>query len=362
MNLIKSFLGLLGRTLLLWLTLDFFAGNYILTVSGLAENAGGGIKHDVYHHDLASNYSGFAGWGDFEYPICTNDFGFRDTCSKNKQLNSKTIDVAFIGDSFTKAVGVDWDDSYVGLVKNKFSSLNIANLGVSSYAPSIYYSKLKYLLEKGFEIKKLVVAIDISDIQDEIKSYRLLEDGRVVDRKEKTTLQKIKSFNRWAFPLTVRLRRIQLDSEKQSRHEVKSIGEIHPFEKPQYAWTYKNIPAEDFGEMSSDDALRVASKNMMKLATLAADHKIDLHVMVYPWPGQLLYDKASSLQVSHWEEFCVNNCVAFINTFPDFFDASESVGADSFIEKMYIPGDVHFSADGNKFLFESFLKNQKVFE
>lgn len=52
---------------------------------------------------------------------------------------------------------------------------------MSSYSPSIYFSKVNFLLKHGITFKELVVYIDISDIQDEAISYELL-DGVVVPK------------------------------------------------------------------------------------------------------------------------------------------------------------------------------------
>ena len=35
----------------------------------------------------------------------------------------------------------------------------IANLGVVSYSPSIYYAKLSYLIENGYNFKKVIIII-----------------------------------------------------------------------------------------------------------------------------------------------------------------------------------------------------------
>ena len=39
-------------------------------------------------------------------------------------LESKEFDIAFIGDSFTEGVGLDYKDTFVGRIENKFDKLN----------------------------------------------------------------------------------------------------------------------------------------------------------------------------------------------------------------------------------------------
>ena len=63
------------------------------------------------------------------------------------------------------------------MIANKLPDLKIANLAVSSYSPSIYLTKVRYFLEKGITFKRLIVYLDISDIQDEV--IYLIENGKV---------------------------------------------------------------------------------------------------------------------------------------------------------------------------------------
>ena len=72
-----------------------------------------------------------------------------------------------------------YEQTFVGLIAEQMPEKKIANLGVMSYSPTIYYLRLIDFLDKGYTFKELVVYIDISDIQDEA-NYAIV-DGRVVD-------------------------------------------------------------------------------------------------------------------------------------------------------------------------------------
>jgi hypothetical protein len=85
--------------------------------------------------------------------------------------------IFFIGDSFTESPGVPYEQSFVGLFAQAFPALDVLNAGVSSYAPSVYYEKLKYLLDAGLKFDEAVVYIDISDIQDEGVFYSYDQNG-----------------------------------------------------------------------------------------------------------------------------------------------------------------------------------------
>ena len=46
-----------------------------------------------------------------------------------------------------------------------------ANLGIVSYSPKIYLSKVNYLIQHGFNFNHVVVFIDISDLYDDTNFY-----------------------------------------------------------------------------------------------------------------------------------------------------------------------------------------------
>ena len=106
-------------------------------------------RDEIYDHKVATNYNSLVGWGDKRYKFCTDNNGFRISCNK-KDKNLKNFDIAFIGDSFTEGTGYKYEETFVGLIERKFSNKKIANLGLSSYIPSIYLTKIKKLLNNGY--------------------------------------------------------------------------------------------------------------------------------------------------------------------------------------------------------------------
>ena len=78
-----------------------------------------------------------------------------------KNIN-KNFDIAFMGDSFVEGYSVNFEDSFVGIFSESKKNLKIANLGVSSYSPKIFYAKLNYLLSEGFKFKEIIFFVDIS--------------------------------------------------------------------------------------------------------------------------------------------------------------------------------------------------------
>jgi hypothetical protein len=142
-NKARELLYIITFTIVLFLLVDCFAGSWLLSIlkRELPKDKFR-TPHEIYHHTLKPNYNGIGYWGPGTYHVCTNGSAFKDRC-ENVGVTEKSFDIAFIGDSFTEGVGMPYDETFVGMVANKYPDLKIANLGVVSYAPSIYLAKLK---------------------------------------------------------------------------------------------------------------------------------------------------------------------------------------------------------------------------
>src|SRR6056297_1067703 len=130
-----------------------------------------------YHHDFEKKQVvDTATWGNRLYRLRTNSLRFKDTAPRNVPLKADHYRILFIGDSFTEGVGVPYRQTFVGIIGEALSKygIEVLNAGVVSYSPIIYWRKVKYLLEtKGLDFDEVVVFLDISDVQDEARSYYL---------------------------------------------------------------------------------------------------------------------------------------------------------------------------------------------
>ena len=50
---------------------------------------------------------------------------------------------AFLGDSFTEGLGLNYSDTFAGMLSD-YSRYEIINMGVTSYSPIIYWNKIKW--------------------------------------------------------------------------------------------------------------------------------------------------------------------------------------------------------------------------
>ena len=126
-----------------------------------------------YDHALKKELEVF--YGNITYKLCTDKNGFRTFCNNISNKN-KNYDIALIGDSFTEGVGLSYENTYAGIFTKKIGIERVANLGVSSYSPSIYYLKLKELIKKNYKFKEVIIFVDQSDLVDELLCYKFTGD------------------------------------------------------------------------------------------------------------------------------------------------------------------------------------------
>ena len=140
----------------------FFLGDLALTFTYkkintyLSEDKNRMTNHNIYHHELKKNYNGLGRNtpGIKTKIINTNSFGLKSLPNKNIDFSDYNNNYIFMGDSFTEGSSVIYEESFVGIFE-KNSKKTVANLGVVSYAPLIYLSKLNYLLEKDMNLNTL---------------------------------------------------------------------------------------------------------------------------------------------------------------------------------------------------------------
>jgi hypothetical protein len=119
-------------------------------------------------------------------------------------------------------------------------------------------------------------------------------------------------------------------------------------------WTTTNPDPVKYRPLGIDGGIARSLQNMTKLSDLLASRSIPLTIVVYPWAQQIAQNDRDGRQVALWRDFCPGHCKAFVNLFPVFFAAADS--DKDWYEHLYILGDDHFSAAGNRMMFEELLK------
>jgi hypothetical protein len=121
-------------------------------------------------------------------------------------------------------------------------------------------------------------------------------------------------------------------------------------------WSVPNYDVGDtYAPLGVDGGIERTLVHMGALADLLAQRHIALTIAVYPWPLSLVQNDPGGSWVVIWRKFCVTNCKAFIDTFPDFIAARDAHPADWY-ERNFVSGDAHFSAAGHRIVFDALTK------
>jgi len=357
-------------SLLLFVFLDFTVGTLLFRFAPYKiDNRTYRQQSQIYGHDLKPNTVAWAGWGKTHYRIHTNSLGFKDYAVRDVPLACDARRVVLLGDSFTEGVGIAYEDTFAGILHAHLAPrcIEVLNAGVASYSPSIYYRKLKYLIEEvKLQVDEVIVFMDISDIHNEALLYAFSEDGRVVYQPPSperpmrgptpmTVMEKAKILLRKHF-FSVRVAdrlkdRFFADQVQQPvKNGADPLGPWREVLKKDYGnWTHDAHAFAAYGEKG----LARAAHSMELLRDLVRKHAVRLTVVVYPWPNQIAAGDRDSRQVQFWRAWTAANGADFIDLFGDFFAGGDPAAS---IRNYYIEGDIHFNAAGHQMVAEAMLQ------
>jgi hypothetical protein len=342
----------------LFLIFDFAWSSF---TTGQERERAARVFDPVYDHGLAANFDGYDVWGEARYRLITDDLGFKDSSTREVPLKSAARRILLIGDSFAEGIGEPFENTFAGLLAQQGAKrsdrIEFLNAGVASYSPSIYYRKIKYLLDKGLQFDEVVLFSDSSDVEDEASSYFCIDEDPKY-RKYCTTPPGAvpepaikRDFFIDHFAVTNRIRvsikRWILTRLGNKRH---AINDDHN----RIGWTTDNPDPVKYRPLGVAGGITRSLENMTRLSDLLASRNIPLTIVVYPWAQQIAQNDRDSKQVRLWRDFCPGRCKAFIDLFPVFFAASDA--DKDWYEHLYILGDDHFSARGNRVMFEELAK------
>lgn len=345
--------------LALFLVFDFL---YSTVTMGQERERTARIYNPVYDHGLAPNFDGYDVWGETRYRLITDSLGFKDATVREVPLKKSSRRILLMGDSFAEGIGMNFETSYAGLLaragQGRPDKVEFLEAGVASYSPSIYYKKIKYLLDLGLQFDEVVLLSDSSDVEDEATSYFCIDDDpkyRSLCNVPPGTVPPKPAVKRDffidRFAITNRLRIIvkrKIQSILGNRR--RAIETDHN----RIGWTTPHPDPARYRPLGVDGGIARSLQNMQKLSDLLSARGIPLTVVVYPWAQQIAQNDRDSRQVALWRDFCPTRCKAFINLFPAFFAAADR--DKDWYEHLYILGDDHFSAAGNRMLFEELAK------
>ena len=357
---------------------DFFLGNFLInylekkniyiTVEKIIEQNSKKekkfrIRDKNFSHTFKKNFKGSSSYGNKKSIICTDQHGFKTNCIKKKYSND--YDYIFIGDSFTEGIGLNYSETFVGIFEDK-TQYNVANLGVSSYSPIIYYHKLKYFLDQGLKTKHVILYLDVSDVEDEIDRY---ECNKVVCYRNSNTevvYTKIKSseFNKKIYYLkkfikkNLKFTKILLKYSKNLYCKDRIISACYNnYNKNTLRYSWIN----DFKKNTNTNGIfqkpfKQEVYYLEKISNLLKNKGIKFSLAIYPWPANILYDESINDYQNYWKNFCLSRCNFFINHFDDFKKLKKNKSKKQIINENFFYSDIHFNKNGNLFIASKLMK------
>jgi len=336
-------------------------------------------KDPNFHHSFVANVKVIEEWGGRAYPLYTNSLGFRDSKIREVAQKPEGQRILLAGDSFTEGSGVTWEESVAGRLESALEEkgVEVLNSAVSSYAPAVYYARIRDLIvEREYAVDHVFVLIDQSDIENSATWYRVTDDNRVVEKGDLGRAPR--AFNAGASnwlkdnSLTVSFL-YQLRDFLSYQFKKATVAEGYEKGSPYMddeLWKERLKSATSWCEETSDIALtwkpevgvRFATEYMTDLARLLKDRNVGLTVVIYPWPSNVLYGKRGTRCETVWEDWAAENGVDIINLFGTYLDAGETWPT---IEKYFIPYDVHWTPAGHRRTADAllaYIRDKHLFE
>ncbi len=339
----------------------------------------------IYHHGLRPMMDVKTRVGPALYDFATNSLGMVDARPRHIDPQANECRYLIVGDSFTEGFGVGWDKSFVGLLSKRWriNGVDVLNAGVVSYSPTIYYRKVKHLIEDvKLQFGAALVMIDVGDASDEWRSYDLdaagnvtpighvwkiramdepnwrdyvrywVQDNSVIAQVVKDIRQKLRK------PRPPAVAKEPPPPPVPHRPPIKPpLGEV---EVPPPMTGAPKVPPgltgtlgvengrwtldEDAWTSWGRNGLVVAAERMDRLVLLLRQHGIRLTVAVYPWPDQVFAGDQESAQRRFWRDWARSRQVDFVDLFPPFFTDEDRLAT---VRRYFTPGDFHWNAEGN---------------
>ncbi len=354
--------------ILLFICLDFVLTNFMNYFDFSLTCKNRNLKliaesNSVYHHGFKKNEIG-RGYGCEK--IITNSLGFKDKITKNINNINTNNRILFIGDSFTEGVGLNYEDTFVGIFDDFLNNANVEvlNAGRSSYSPIIHWRKTKYLLENEFRFNHLYIFLDISDPFDEFYNYELDKDENVIKRKSNNYVQDSKTINP---KMSVKKIKILIKNNftllyfisdyiySYYKKSINESGEWFIWTRSEYErWTIEKHLFEKYAEQG----VNIMKLYMDKIVLLSKKYNFKITIAVYPRPTQIWNEDLNSIHVDIWNKWADKNNIKFLNLFPIFIEKDQNLKQRyKTLKKYYLKGDPHFNKLGNKMIANEIIKN-----
>jgi len=317
---------------------------------------------EKFHHGIKPNSEGVDTYGPYSARYFSNSLGLRDEKIREVALSVNHPRILFIGDSFTEGGPIPWEKTFVGRVADALKSkgIEVLNAGVASYCPTTERVKLRQLLgERGLQVDRVVLCLDISDLKDEFY-YEEGPDGKVrqvpygpfAEKAEK--LRGIDEVCGWLEANVeknfVIIGAIVRNARLQWRRHASPTGVTEHDAIPEWAYNWPDYRGEHADLVET--GLAKIKEEMTKLVSELRSRGTPLTLVVYPWPQQVRAGTRPSRAETEWAAWAKENNVQFVSLFPVFVNDTP---AEDILSLYYWKNDAHWNEEGHRLVAEALL-------
>jgi lysophospholipase L1-like esterase len=309
-----------------------------------------------YHHALQPNFSAEVQWGPTRYPMRTDSLGMRIADRGAAPSVDAKYRILFLGDSFTEGIGVPYEQSFVALIRKRIreadSGIEVFNGGVASHSPYLYLLHLKDLIERhGARFNEVVVFIDVSDVEDEI-SYQNFKPGRLTLN---YVVRCIKEYaDRYSLVGHVLLNNVaalqpvfdELRFWVRRASAAEAGPEAQVSTREYYAMRDAWIDNDQIYRSWGARGVALCRKNLEQLAAYAKSKGMTVSFAIYPWPRFARHRDNRARRV--FDEMAAEEHWTLVDLYPDIAALPDP-------GRLYIQGDVHWNAAGNRFVADAWI-------
>jgi len=340
----------------------YHAGDYAGRRPGVVDrNPRMRAKDEHFHHTLRPSTRERTRWGPIRYELVSNSLGLKDGFEREVRLDFPGERILFLGDSFTEGIGVEYGETFVGLIDAalRLEGIEVLNGGVASYSPKLEYYKARYLIESvGLRLSEIVVFIDSSDAPDEL----LYNDFVPADLDPADTWTErftIGAFPpRW-FEYSVIGRSLRKEAGNDPWAALKfsdrSTGESFRFINARWEWNAGSTTVDEWARRG----LESAAFYVDRLHGLCRRHQIRLSIGIYPWRTDVERHDAGGAHRRFWTDYAAQKKIDLYDLFPAFV-SDDALDRARIASASFIEGDVHYSAVGHRRFAESWLRQYRV--
>jgi hypothetical protein len=366
-NISKKYFKIL-LYLIIILSVDFFLSNLFFKNKSFWEykrlnDLYWRIPSNIYHHDLLPNINVIEPWGfSMSKRLITNSLGFRDFTNKQVKKVPTKKRLLLIGDSAIEGAGYDYEYTLGGMLQNHLNKkYEVLNSAVGSYSPSIYYKKISFFINEGYQFNKAIIFLDPSDIIDEL-FIKWDENNNIIVDNDDIKQIKFSDFlvnNFLIFRTFLRisdatenlknfLKLKYKTSKKYKKSFFKTTNQDTLFYRMTHvdrsAWTFDNQIFKDYKE-----GLTKSEKYLDKLVKVLKENNVEIHFVLYPHPSQIYYKDL--YHYPFWEKWAKKNNLDLTSLYSNF----DGENKRKIILDTFIYGDLHWNKNGTKIVFESLI-------